>query len=127
MTIKQMLLAMGIPSAIFAAALGLLVWWFKRHIEKRDREAERREAERQAAIEERDKNHEKIMLMIMQTSRASYVLAEATAKAVQRIPEAKCNGDMTEALKQAKRMQKEEQDFLINAGVKYLFGSEHEG
>ena len=63
------------------------------------------------------------MLMIMQTGRASFVLAKATATAVQRIPDAKCNGDMTEALRQAEKIQKEEQEFLINAGVQHIFGN----
>lgn len=124
MTLAQVVLAMGIPSAIFSALLGLLVWWFKKKIDDRDKKIEEREAQKQAHAEERDKNYEKIMLMIMQTSRASYVLAEATAKAVQRIPDAKCNGDMTNALAQAAKMQKEEQDFLVKAGVKHLFGND---
>lgn len=121
---SEAIIAMGVPSAIFTTVLGLLVWWFKRQIEKRDKEVEERESKRLAAAEERDKNYEKIMLMIMQTGRASYVLAKATALAVQRIPDAKCNGDMTSALKKADEMQREEQDFLIDAGVKHLFGND---
>lgn len=103
----EIFIAMGIPSAI----TGLLVWWLKKHIDKRDKKAE-----------EREKNTEKLMLMIMQTSRATNVLAEATAKAVQRIPDAHCNGDMTAALEQAAKIQKEEQQFLIDQGVQRIFG-----
>ena len=103
----EFLLAMGIPSAI----TGLLVWWLKRHIDARDKKAE-----------EREKNTERLMMMIMQTSRATNVLAEATAKAVQRIPDAHCNGDMTEALRKANEIQKEEQQFLMDQGVKHIFG-----
>lgn len=99
--------AMGIPTAI----TGLLVGWLKKHIDKRDKKAE-----------EREKNTEKLMLMIMQTSRANNILAEATARAVQRIPEAHCNGDMTAALEEAAKLQKEEQQFLIDQGVKHIFG-----
>lgn len=99
--------AMGIPSAI----MGLIVWYWKRQVDKRDKEREEREA-----------NTEKLMLMIMQTSRATNVLAEATARAVQRIPDAHCNGDMTEALRKAEEIQKEEQQFLIDQGVKRIFG-----
>lgn len=101
------LILMGIPTAI----TGLLVWWLKRHIDKRD-----------AKAEEREKNTERLMMMIMQTSRATNVLAEATAKAVQRIPDAHCNGDMTEALRKANEIQKEEQQFLMDQGVKHIFG-----
>lgn len=104
---NEFIVAMGIPSAI----MGLMVWWLKRYIDNRDKKAE-----------ERERDLEKLMLMIMQTSRANNVLAEATARAVQRIPDAHCNGDMTSALEKAALIQKEEQEFLINKGVKHIFG-----
>ena len=99
--------AMGIPSAV----TGLSVWWFKKQLDKRD-----------AQTEERERNTERMILLIAQNSRATYTVAEATAKAVQRIPDAKCNGDMTEALATAKALQKEEYTFLIDQGVKRIFG-----
>lgn len=104
---NDFLIAMGIPSAI----MGFLVWWLKRYIDIRDAKAEKRE-----------QDLEKLMLMIMQTSRANNVLAEATARAVQRIPDAHCNGDMTSALEKAAKIQKEEQEFLIDKGIKHIFG-----
>ena len=109
----EILIAMGIPAAVFSAILGIVVWWFKRYIEKRDEEAA-----------EREKNREKLMLMIMQTSRATNVLAEATARAVQRIPDAHCNGDMTSALERAAAIQKEEQQFMFDQGIKHIFGDQ---
>lgn len=99
--------AMGIPSAITSLAM----WWFKKQMDKRD-----------AKNEEKEQNTERMILLIAQSSRATYTVAEATAKAVQRIPEAHCNGDMTEALKQAKKLQMEEQQFFIDQGVKRIFG-----
>lgn len=114
----EILLAMGIPTAV----TGLLVWWLKRTIDKRDKESECRAKKAEAKAEEREKNTERLMLMIMQTSRATNVLAEATAKAVQRIPDAHCNGDMTDALAKASEIQKEEQQFLIDQGIKHIFG-----
>ena len=116
--LEQILLAAGIPTAL----TGLLVWWLKRHIDKKDQEAEERAEKERKLAEEREKNTEKLMLMIMQTSRATNVLAEATAKEVQRIPDAHCNGDMTAALERAAKIQKEEQQFLIDQGVKHIFG-----
>lgn len=104
---EEFIISMGVPSAI----MGLMVWWLKRYIDKRDADAE-----------ERERDLEKLMLMIMQTSRANNVLAEATARAVQRIPDAHCNGDMTSALERAAKIQQEEQEFLINKGVKHIFG-----
>lgn len=105
---EEFIIAMGIPSAI----MGLMVWYLKRYIDKRDAKAEKRE-----------KDLEKLMLMIMQTSRANNVLAEATARAVQRIPDAHCNGDMTSALERAAKIQKEEQEFLIDKGIEHIFGT----
>ena len=102
----DLLVMWGVPAAI----TGLLVWWFKKQIDKRDRIAA-----------EKEKSTETLILMIMQTCRATYVVAEATAKAVQRIPDAHCNGDMTEALAEADRIQKEEQQFIIDQGVKHIF------
>lgn len=103
----EILVAMGVPTAV----TGLLVWWLKRIIDKRDKKAE-----------EREKNTEMLMLIIMKNSRATNVLAEATAKAVQRIPDAHCNGDMTAALALAEKIQKEEKDFMFDQGIKHIFG-----
>ena len=102
----EFIMAMGIPTAI----TGLLVWWLKKHIDKKE---EKRE--------EREKNTERLMILIMQTSRATNVLAEATAKAVQRIPDAHCNGDMTAALDKATKIQQEEKDFIMDQGIKHIF------
>ena len=101
------IMAMGIPSAIF----GLLIWWFKRYIDKREAKAEVRE-----------KNTENLMLLMMKEIKANNILAEATAKAVQRIPDAHCNGDMTSALERASKIQKEEEDFMRDQGIKHVFG-----
>lgn len=103
----EFLIAMGIPTAI----TGFMIWWLKRYIDKRDKKAE-----------EREKNTEMLMLIIMKNSRATNVLAEATAKAVQRIPDAHCNGDMTAALELAAKIQKEEKDFMFDQGIKHIFG-----
>lgn len=102
----EFILAMGIPTAI----TGLLVWWLKRHIDETERKRE-----------EKEQNTEKLMIMIMQNSRATCLLATATAKAVQRIPDAHCNGDMSHALEEAARIQEEEKDFLLDQGIKHIF------
>lgn len=60
----------------------------------------------------------------MNVSHSTNILAEATAKAVQRIPDAHCNGDMTSALEQSAKYQQEEKDFLINQGIKHVFDKE---
>lgn len=122
MTVSELCMAAGIPSAIF----GLFVWYFKRIIEKRDAKREeeyaKREAKREEEIEEREKNTERLMMLIMQDCHATYILSEATAKAVQRIPDAKCNGDMKTALEKAESIQKKENQFLMDLGIKHIFG-----
>ena len=51
---------------------------------------------------------------------ASMALAEATAKAVQRIPDAHCNGDMHAALQYAEKIKNEQKDFLRQQAVESL-------
>lgn len=103
----DIIIAAGIPSAV----MGILVWWLKKYIDGQE-----------AKREEREKNTEEFMLYIMKNSRATNILAEATAKAVQRIPDAHCNGDMKAALEEAAKIQKAEKDFMFDQGVKRIFG-----
>ena len=51
---------------------------------------------------------------------ASNTLSEATARAVQRIPDAHCNGDMEAALEEEEKVKKEIQLFLAKQGVNNL-------
>lgn len=105
--VEAIIIAAGIPSAV----MGLLVWWLKRYIDKQEKKREARE-----------KSTEEFMLFIMKNSRATNILAEATAKAVQRIPDAHCNGDMTAALEEAAKIQKLEKDFMFDQAVQRIFG-----
>lgn len=102
----EILLAMGIPTAI----TGGIAWYLKKKMQQQEN--------RQL---EREQNREQLMLMIMQNSRANSVLCKAIACAVQRIPDAHCNGDMTKALAYMDAVQKEEKDFLINLGIKHIY------
>lgn len=104
----DMLIAMGVPSAL----TGFLIWWLKKYMDKLEARRDKREA-----------NLERFMKYTMANSRATNILAEATAKAVQRIPDAHCNGDMTSALEEAARIQKEEKEFLFEQGIEHIFGN----
>ena len=106
MEIIELIMLFGIPSAI----TGFGVWWIKRRIEANEKKAK-----------EHEENLEALVLMMMQTTRANTVGITAIARAVQRIPDAQCNGDMTRALEEMDRIQKKEQQFIIDKGVKYLF------
>lgn len=106
MDFNALILAAGIPSGL----LSLFLWYFKKKIDSRDRRQQ-----------EKEKNHEALMLMMMQSSRANSVLCTAIAKAVQRIPDAHCNGDMDAALQVMQKASQEEKDFLMSQGVKHIF------
>jgi predicted nuclease of restriction endonuclease-like RecB superfamily len=93
----------GGPSVV----IGIFGFWFKTYLKKRD---------------EREKKTEKLIMLMLSNTRANNVLAVATAKAVQRIPDAHCNGDMTEALEKAAKIQEEEKDLLMDEGIKHIFG-----
>lgn len=97
--------AMGIPSAI----MGIIV-----------RRMEKRIAKRDEAREAKDKAQEQLLLLIVQSNGAAIALGEATARAVQRIPDAHCNGDMREALAYATKVKHEQKDFLAKQGIHAL-------
>ena len=59
--------------------------------------------------------------MMMQSTRANTVGITAIAQAIQRIPDAHCNGDMTAALTEMGKIQDKEKQFLIDKGIKYIF------
>ena len=102
----QLLMTFGVPSAI----TGLGVWWLKRRVESNEKKSQ-----------EQQQNIEALILMIVQSSKANQIGIQAIAKAVQRIADAHCNGDMTEALAQMEKIQEQEKEFLMKRGIKYLF------
>ena len=102
----ETILMFGIPTAI----TGFGFWIIKKYIDKREARREQKEADT-----------EKLILLMLKLGKANNILAEATAKAVQRIPDAKCNGDMTAALAEAEAIRKEEKEFVFAQGVKHIF------
>lgn len=97
--------AMGIPSA----AMGLIVRRLEKKINKKDSERE-----------EQDKAQKDLIVLLVQSTSASIALGEATARAVQRIPDAHCNGDMHAALEYATSVKHKQKDFLTQQGVDAL-------
>lgn len=106
MNIYELILLFGIPSAI----TGIAVWWFKRRIECSEKKSQ-----------EQQENIEALIMMMIQSSKANQIGITAIAKAVQRIPDAHCNGDMTAALAEMETIQQKEKQFLMNKGIKYIF------
>ena len=107
------ILALGIPSAI----TGFLVWDFERKIAKREAKREKEQEERHKKEAEREKAREELQIHTIQGVSAAIALGEATAKAVQRIPDAHCNGDMHDALNYAIKIKHEQKDFLTRMGI----------
>lgn len=102
----QTILAFGIPTAI----TGLITWWLKRKIDISDKKHQ-----------EQEKDLENLVLMMMESTRANTIGIQAIATAIQRIPDAHCNGDMAAALKKMGEIQNKEKEFLINKGVMHIF------
>ena len=117
MDIAGILITAGVPTAI----TGFCFWLIKRSIDKQAEARKKEEDEREKKALEREKNRENLMLMLMQSTRAAIVLSEATARAVQRIPDAHCNGDMHAALDFAAKVQNKQKDFLMELGVHSIY------
>lgn len=97
--------AMGIPSAI----MGLIVWRLRKRVEDREK-----------AQDKKNEDQQELILILVQSTRASIALGEATAKAVQRIPDAHCNGDMHSALEYASDIKHKQKEFLDRQGIHAL-------
>lgn len=108
--------AMGIPGTVF----GFLIWNFQRQITNRDKQREKEEEAARKRAEEKERDREQLELFLIQSTTAAIALGEATAKAVQRIPDAHCNGDMTKALAYATNAKHEQKDFLTRKGIQAL-------
>lgn len=94
--------AAGIPSLV----TGLMLWEMKRKIEKTEKKREQHQ-QRQEALQS----------IILESVNGSIQLGEATARAVQRIPDAHCNGDMTKALEDIAATKRRQQHMLMEAGI----------
>ncbi len=115
--IAAIIAAASIPSAL----TGFCFWLIEHRIQKREKKREKEEQARQAAEEKREKNREKQELLLVQGVGAAIALGEATARAVQRIPDTHCNGDMHAALEYAARVKHEQKDFLTQQGIEALY------
>lgn len=114
------------------AVLGLCLWLLQRKIDraakkKDEAEKERMAAEkaaekkRQEAERKREQLKEQQELFLVKGVNAALAVCEATAKAVQRIPDAHCNGDMHKALDYADKVKHDHKDFLIEQGIIQIF------
>lgn len=132
MTVGEIAAICGIPSALTVAIVGFFVWLLERSIVKRETARKEEEAKREKARAAEDakleaertkqensrKAFEKNLLA---STNAALAVSEATARAVQRIPDAHCNGDMHAALNYAAKIKHEQRDFLAAQGIDNIF------
>lgn len=132
MTVGEIAAICGIPSALTVAIVGFFVWLLERSIVKREtaraEEEARREKSRAAedakleAERTKQENSRKVFEKnLLASTNAALAVSEATARAVQRIPDAHCNGDMHAALNYAAKIKHEQRDFLAAQGIDNIF------
>ena len=112
-----LLLALGIPTAI----TGFLIRRFEKRLDARDKKRDLEQQDRERKAEERESNREKLNKLQLQSIMAALCLGEATAKAVQRIPDAHCNGDMSKALEKVENVMSSQREFLADLGMHSLY------
>ena len=98
---------------IIPAAAGVVVAIIEA-VAARDRRNAKKEREAEA---KQRKDQEELVVLLIQGNWAAIALGEATARAVQRIPDAHCNGDMKDALKCATDVKHKQKEFLAKQGV----------
>ena len=104
--VQTILLAMSLPSAI----TGFCFWLLERKLMKG-----------QQAVEKKDEARRQNEAIVIEGVMAAITLGEATAKAVQRIPDAHCNGDMHDALTYATKVKIKHRDFIREQGIDALY------
>lgn len=110
-----------IPSAV----VGFAFWMIERRIAKRDKLKEQELEARQKETDKREKRRQENEFLTLKCISAALALGEATARAVERIPDAHCNGDMHAALEYAAQVKHEQKDFIERAGIQDIYKDLH--
>ena len=106
-----------LPSAV----TGFCFWLIQQKIQKESKKREAEENQRREAEKKREELREQQEFYLVQGMNAAIALGEATAKAVQRIPDAHCNGDMHAALEYADEVKHAQRDFLAKQGIVQIY------
>ena len=106
-----------LPSAVAAFCF----WLIEKKIEKRSQKEDEERKKRQKDIDKQEAARQKNELLTAQAIGAAIALGEATARAVQRIPDAHCNGDMDAALNYAAKVKHDQKDFLYGHGLENIY------
>lgn len=117
---SEVLAAVLAEAGVLSGLFGFIIWNWQRKITRRDEARDKAEAEREKVREEREKAREELDVLMIRSLAAQSALSEATARAVQRIPDAHCNGDMTRALEYAQEVKHDRREFLERQGIHAL-------
>lgn len=120
-TVNLIAIVAAVCVCIPSAVVGFAFWAIERKIAKRDKEEDERRAKEDNERKEREKRRTDSEYMTLKCINASLALGEATAKAVQRIPDANCNGDMHAALAYAAQVKHEQKEFVERAGIQNIY------
>ena len=101
-TLKIIFAAASIPSAV----IGFCFWMLQKKFEKIE-----------AQRENKAKQQEALQIIILDSVNGAINLSEATARAVQRIPDAHCNGDMHAALRAIEQTRNRQKEMIMIAGI----------
>lgn len=112
-----MVMAAGIPTAVTAFCF----WMVENRISQRQKKDDEERKRRQAYVDEKERKRDELQYLLIQSVNASIALAEATARAVERIPDAHCNGDMRKALDYATDVKHKQKEFITREGIKNIF------
>ncbi len=110
MGIWEILIAVGVPTAIVSGVIGFFIRRFEMKLKEEELVRKRHEKERR-----------EFELFEVQTLLATAKLCEANAIALQK---GKCNGETHAALETLQQVKKKQKDFLINKGVDFIFKEE---
>ena len=119
--VKEIVLAASIPSALFSAVIGLVVWYFKKTQDKKDRKKEEARKKREEEQVKKDNAVIEFIAMSIKATNASIAMGEAIGTAVARIPDAHCNGNMHDALEHARKVKHEMREYITEQGVHHIF------
>ena len=108
----------AVIAGITAVIVGVIDYLSQRRTKQELKdEMYRNKAERMEHERQKEQARKDFELCMIRGIMASNSLSEATAKAVQRIPDCHCNGDMTTALEEEENAKKEIREFLARQGV----------
>ena len=110
-------MAAGIPTAVTAFCF----WMVENRISQRQKKDDEERKRRQAYVDEKERKRDELQYLLIQSVNASIALSEATARAVERIPDAHCNGDMRKALDYATDVKHKQKEFITREGIKNIF------